>query len=204
LNYLKPFRGCIINTLRVCLISAVGRSVRSVIKLEAANAYFQAKYCCGMGRDIADEIVELIESEGVVGLATFRHYPREKMVYGRFGRCGFAIDVVRREDGFVKTYSVLVEAEAKIGGVPVKDFSNLPGRVVYTLSVETGEGRRLERKEESYVNAADLFSRVERVRQAFYRVYNRLKEMERGGVSKVGEEVFHAVGLVSDELHLGV
>jgi hypothetical protein len=104
----------------------------------------------------------------------------------------------------VKTYSVLVEAEAKVGGVPVKDFSNLPGRVVYTLSVETGEGRRLERKEESYVNAADLFSRVERVRQAFYRVYNRLKEMERGGVSKVGEEVFHAVGLVSDELHLGV
>jgi len=158
----------------------------------------------GMGSDIADEIVQLIESDGVVGLATFRHYPREKMVYGRFGRCGFAIDVVRREDGFVKTYSVLVEAEADVKGAVVKDFTNLPGRIVYTLSVETADGRKLERKEGSYFNAADLFSKVEKVRQSFYRVYHRLKEMERGGVSKVGEEVFHAVGLVSDELHLGV
>jgi len=31
-----------------------------------------------------------------------------------------------------------------------------------------------------------------------------LKEKEKEAVTRIGEEIFHAVGLTADELHLGV
>ncbi|MEM4343894.1 MAG: hypothetical protein QXT91_06105, partial [Candidatus Caldarchaeum sp.] len=64
--------------------------------------------------------------------------------------------------------------------------------------------KKLKLKTETYRNAAELFERVERVRQVFYRVYNSLKQKHREELARVGEEVFHAVGLTADELHLGV
>lgn len=157
-----------------------------------------------MKDEITDEIVSLITSDNVVGLATHRHYPREKIIYTRFGRCGFAIDIVKMVDGTRKTYSVLVEATAEQTSDVVQDFLNLPGKVVYTLSLQTGSGKILTTKTATYTNGEDLFSRVEKVRRAFYMVYNKLKEREKPGISRVSEEVFHAVGLTADELHLGV
>jgi len=154
-----------------------------------------------MKDEITDEIIGLIESENVVGLATHRHYPREKMIYSRFGRCGFAIDVVRMEDGVRKTYSVLVEAEASDS---VKDIQSLPGKISYYLVVSWEGNVSRSVKTGNYRDAADLFSRVEKVRQAFYKVYRRLKEERREEIARIGEEVFHAVGLTADELHLGV
>ncbi|MEM4280684.1 MAG: hypothetical protein QW470_01570 [Candidatus Caldarchaeum sp.] len=153
---------------------------------------------------ITDEIIRLIESEGVVGLATHRHYPREKIIYTRFGRCGFAIDVVKIENGLRRTYSVLVEAEAQAPGDFVEDFLSLPGRVRYILSVGESGGKTLKVKNDTYRDASDLFESVERVRRVFYRVYHGLKQKHREEVARIGEEVFHAVGLTADELHLGV
>lgn len=153
---------------------------------------------------ITNEIISLIESPDVVGLATHRHYPREKIIYTRFGRCGFAIDVVKFEKGRRRTYSVLVEAEVQAAGDRVEDFLKLPGKIRYVLSVGENGGRTLQVRNDSYKDASDLFSRVEMVRQAFYRVYHGLKQKHREEVTKVGEEIFHAVGLTSDELHLGV
>jgi len=154
--------------------------------------------------EITKEIVELIMSDDVVGLATHRHYPRERMIYSRFGRCGFAIDVVKMVRGVRTIHSVLVEAEASVSSDFVQDFLSSPGKVVYTLSVQTASGKTLKRKTAEYRDAEDLFNRVEKVRRAFYTVYNKLKEKEKAPVTKVGEELFHAVGLTADELHLGV
>ncbi|MEM2872412.1 MAG: hypothetical protein QXX19_00010 [Candidatus Caldarchaeum sp.] len=154
--------------------------------------------------EIVDEIVKLVESEGVVGLATHRHYPREKIIYNRFGRCGFAIDVVKVENGRRRSYSVLVEAEAEAVEGVFQSFLSLPGRIRYFISIQEDGAKKLKLKTETYRNAAELFERVERVRQVFYRVYNSLKQKHREELARVGEEVFHAVGLTADELHLGV
>lgn len=62
----------------------------------------------------------------------------------------------------------------------------------------------MKRREAAYRDGEDLFSRVERVRRSFYSVYSRLKEKEKEAVTRIGEEIFHAVGLTADELHLGV
>ncbi|MCS7129400.1 MAG: hypothetical protein NZ919_02005 [Candidatus Caldarchaeum sp.] len=153
---------------------------------------------------VVDEIIGLVESEGVVGLATHRHYPREKIIYNRFGRCGFAIDVVKIEKGQRKNYSVLVEVEAEAEEGVYQSFLDLPGRIRYFLSVQDNLAKKITMRTETYRNASDLFEKVEKVRQAFYRVYNSLKQKQREEVAKVGEEVFHAVGLTADELHLGV
>ncbi|MEM1945972.1 MAG: hypothetical protein QW614_03620 [Candidatus Caldarchaeum sp.] len=157
-----------------------------------------------MGDLITEEIISLIESHDVVGLATHRHYPRERIIYSRFGRCGFAIDVVKMEKGSRRTYSVLVEAEAEAAGDHVEDFLRFPGKIRYFLSVDERGGKTIKVKNDTYKDASDLFSRVERVRQVFYRVYHSLKQKHREEITKVGEEIFHAVGLTADELHLGV
>ncbi len=157
-----------------------------------------------MADGIAEEIIGLITSENVVGLATHRHYPREKMIYSRFGRCGFAIDVVKFENGVRRTYSILVEAEADVKNEVVQDFLTLPGKIRYILSTSKDGGKTLKTKIDVYSDAAELFRRVEEVRQIFYRVYHSLKQRYKEEVAKIGEEVFHAVGLTSDELHLGV
>ncbi|MCS7158791.1 MAG: hypothetical protein N0A16_13855 [Blastocatellia bacterium] len=157
-----------------------------------------------MTDEITSEIVGLISSENVVGLATHRHYPRERIIYSRFGRCGFAIDVVKLVAGSRVLYSILVEAEAENKSEVVQDFFMLPGKVVYTLSEQTPSGRTIKRKTATYQNGEELFSRVEEVRRAFYSVYSKLKEQEKTSVAKIGEELFHSVGLTADELHLGV
>lgn len=157
-----------------------------------------------MSDEIIDEIIGLITSENVVGLATHRHYPRERIIYSRFGRCGFAIDVVKNVDGVRKTFSVLVEAYVDTASDKVEDFYKLPGKILYILSSPSDGGRVLKRREAAYRDGEDLFSRVERVRRSFYSVYSRLKEKEKEAVTRIGEEIFHAVGLTADELHLGV
>lgn len=157
-----------------------------------------------MKDEVTDEIISLITAENVVGLATHRHYPRERIIYSRFGRCGFAIDVVKMVDGVRKTFSVLVEAYVDTSSDKVEDFFKLPGKILYTLSSPSDGGRVLKRREAAYRDGEDLFSRVERVRRSFYSVYSRLKEKEKEAVTRIGEEIFHAVGLTADELHLGV
>ncbi|MDW8360676.1 MAG: hypothetical protein RMK31_08880, partial [Candidatus Caldarchaeum sp.] len=137
---------------------------------------------------VVDEIIGLVESEGVVGLATHRHYPREKIIYNRFGRCGFAIDVVKIEKGQRKNYSVLVEVEAEAKEGVYQSFLDLPGRIKYFLSVQDDRVKKITLRTETYRNASDLFEKVEKVRQAFYRVYNSLKQKQREEVAKVGEE----------------
>ncbi len=152
---------------------------------------------------LAEEVVALIESPDVVGLATHRHYPHERMIYSRFGKCGFSIDVVRLENGRRRLLSLLVEAEAdKTGGI-IRDFNTLPGKVTLTLaSFEDGVEHTV--KTGRYSSGNEFFSAVEAVRQAFYRKYTALKLKTPSMAAKVGEEIFHEVGLTADELHLGV
>jgi len=155
---------------------------------------------------LTSEVVSLIESGDVVGLATYRHYPHERMVYARFGRCGFSIDVARMERGVRQLYSLLVEARAAAGGKRVKSFADMPGEVTYTLAKISPEGVEHTVKTASYKNSDELFKAVESVRQAFYRKYRELKAVEEKEFqpTRIGEEVFHQVGLSGDELHLGV
>ncbi|MDJ0269522.1 MAG: hypothetical protein NXY59_03045 [Aigarchaeota archaeon] len=155
---------------------------------------------------LTSEVVSLIESRDVVGLATHRHYPHERMIYSRFGRCGFAIDVVRMEGGVRKLYSILVEARADAGSGLVRSFAELPGEVTYTIARISPEGVESSVKTARYRNAEELFQAVETVRQAFYRKYRELKAAEEKAAepTRIGEEVFHQAGLSWDELNLGV
>ena len=156
---------------------------------------------------LAREVAEFIEEENVVGLATHRHYPHERMVYTRFGRCGFAIDVVKQEEGKRKMYSILVEASAEKGKDPkVRSFNNLPGEALMTIAKIEEDGIKHETKKGRYGNAEEFFKAVEHVRQAFYRKYKQLKAVEERKEieTRIGEEIFHQVGLTGNELHLGV
>ncbi|GBC70146.1 hypothetical protein HRbin01_01854 [archaeon HR01] len=156
-----------------------------------------------MVESLAQMVVELIESPDVVGLATHRHYPHERMIYSRFGRCGFSIDVVKMEGGVRRMYSVLVEAEAIRPQGPVKDFTRLPGRVTLIMA-RSGNGFTHTVSTAEYRSGDEFFSAVESVRQAFYRKYTSLRLKAPAAVESVGEEIFHQVGLTADELHLGV
>ena len=156
---------------------------------------------------LAEEIAGFIESDNVVGLATHRHYPHERMIYSRFGRCGFAVDVVKQEGGKRVMYSILVEAFAiKRGGERVRSFTDLPGEVVMTMARIREDGIEHETKRGRYDSVDEFFKAVEYVRQAFYRKYKQLKatEEKKEIEAKIGEEIFHQVGLTGDELHLGV
>ena len=156
-----------------------------------------------MARELAEEVVALIESPDVVGLATHRHYPHERMIYSRFGKCGFSIDVVRLENGRRMLLSLLVEAEADRPSGPIMDFNMLPGKVTLTLA-RFGDGVEHTVKTGRYSDGREFFAAVEAVRQAFYRKYTALKLKTPSMAAEVGEEVFHEVGLTADELHLGV
>ena len=152
---------------------------------------------------IAREIIKLISRPSVVGLATHRHLPHERAIYLRHGRCGFAIDVLLREDGSEKLYSILVEAAAKPMKRRIRSFMKLGGTVTYQLSERTEDGVRIKRRRASYRSGDQLFKEVEAVRAAFYKKYRELKAAERVEPIRVEEEIFHAVG-ISDDLLLGV
>ncbi len=158
----------------------------------------------GVGK-LAEEIASFIESSDVVGLATHRHYPHERMIYNRVGVCGFCVDVVKLENGSRRLYTIYVEARAKVGGV-VDSFMNLPGEATLTIAKSTPKGVEVTVRQGGYSNGTEFFNAVEVVRQAFYRKYRELKAAEVKEITpaKVGEEIFHQVGLTDDELSLGV
>lgn len=155
---------------------------------------------------VTREIIELIRRPGVVGLATHRHVPHERAIYLRHGRCGFAIDVLVEEGGARKLYSVLVEAEARIGeGGETGSIMELGGTIRYQLSEKTEKGFRIRKREElSYGSGEELFHQVELVRSAFYEKYRALKMREGVEPARIEEEVFHQVGIEPDEMLLGV
>ena len=159
----------------------------------------------GVGR-LAEEIAGFIESGDVVGLATHRHYPHERMIYSRVGVCGFCVDVVKLENGVRRLYTIYVEARAKVDGGVVDSFMKLPGEAVLTVAKRTPSGVEVRVERGGYGDGEEFFRAVEVVRQAFYRKYRELKAAEARAVEpgRVGEEIFHQVGLTDDELSLGV
>ena len=158
----------------------------------------------GVGR-LAEEIAGFIESGDVVGLATHRHYPHERMIYSRVGVCGFCVDVVKLEDGVRRLYTIYVEARARVEDGRVGSFMKQPGEALLTVAKATPEGVEVRVERGEYVDGEEFFRAVEVVRQAFYRKYRELKaaEARAAEAGKVGEEVFHQVGLTDDELSLG-
>ncbi|MEM1944606.1 MAG: hypothetical protein QXX57_02555, partial [Nitrososphaerota archaeon] len=122
---------------------------------------------------LAAEVISHIDSPDVVGLATHRHYPHERMIYSRFGKCGFSIDIVRIENGRRRMSSILVEAEAQKPAGTVRDFMSLPGKATLILA-SIGDGVEHSVKTETYSSGEEFFGAVESVRQAFYRKYTTL------------------------------
>ena len=156
--------------------------------------------------ELAEWVARFVEADDVVGLATHRHYPHERMIYSRVGVCGFCIDVVKLENSNRILYTIYVEARAKAGRV-VDSFMNLPGEAALTIAKITPNGVEVDVKRGEYHDGGELFKAVEVVRQAFYRKYRELKSSEAREViepTKVSEEIFHQVGLTDDELSLGV
>lgn len=155
--------------------------------------------------ELAEWVAGFVESGDVVGLATHRHYPHERLIYSRVGVCGFCIDVVKLENGSRRLYTIYVEARARVGG-RVGSFMSLPGEASLTIAKQTPEGVEVSVRRGEYSNGQELFDAVEAVRRAFYRRYRELKAAEAREIepAKVGEEVFHQVGLTDDELSLGV
>jgi len=156
--------------------------------------------------ELAGWVAGFVESSDVVGLATHRHYPHERMIYNRVGVCGFCVDVIKLEQGARVLYTVYVEAKARVEGDRVGDFMKLPGDAVLVLAKKTERGVELNVRRGSYDDGEELFRAVDVVRQAFYRRYHELKTREEKTLepAKIGEEIFHQVGLTGDELSLGV
>jgi len=153
---------------------------------------------------ITKEIVGLLSKPEVIGLATHRHLQHERAIYLKHGRCGFAIDVLVREGGERKLYSILVEAEVKRTKRKFKSFMELGGTVSYQLSEKIGDTFKIKRRKLTYRNGEELFHQVDLVRSAFYEKYRQLKAAEGIEPSRIEEEIFHAVGISPDEMLLGV
>ncbi|MCD6536975.1 MAG: hypothetical protein J7K49_08140 [Thaumarchaeota archaeon] len=153
---------------------------------------------------ITKEIVSLLSKPEVIGLATHRHLQHERAIYLKHGRCGFAIDVLVREGGERKLYSILVEAEVKRTKRKFKSFMELGGTVSYQLSEKIGDTFKIKRRKLTYRNGEELFHQVDLVRSAFYEKYRQLKAAEGIEPSRIEEEIFHAVGISPDEMLLGV
>lgn len=154
---------------------------------------------------IVKEIVSRLNDPSVVGLATHRHYPQERIIYEHFGRCGFSVDIMlagRAARG--RTY-ILVEAVAD-RSYRQGSYDNSPGRITCLVVEETGEKRRQLVKKGNYSNKKELFEAVEKIRRSFYNKYNRLREISgrKKDVPKVSEEVFHEVGISASDIYLGV
>ena len=153
---------------------------------------------------VTKEIIALLSKPEVIGLATHRHLQHERAIYLKHGKCGFAIDVLLREGGEKKLYSILVEAEVKRTRRKFKSFMELSGTVSYQLSEKTGDSFKIKKRKLAYRNGDELFHQVDLVRSAFYEKYRQLKAAEGIEPSRIEEEIFHAVGISSDEMLLGV
>ncbi|RLG08420.1 MAG: hypothetical protein DRN65_01560 [Thaumarchaeota archaeon] len=153
---------------------------------------------------ITKEIIDLLLKPEVIGLATHRHLQHERAIYLKHGRCGFAIDVLVREGGERKLYSILVEAEVKRTKRKFKSFMELGGTVRYQLSQKIGDTFKIKRRKLTYRNGEELFHQVDLVRSAFYEKYRQLKAAEGIEPSRIDEEIFHAAGISPDEMLLGV
>ncbi|MCS7142978.1 MAG: hypothetical protein NZ920_04185 [Aigarchaeota archaeon] len=153
---------------------------------------------------ILEQILSLIEAPNVVGISTLRHYPMERKIYSRFGRCGFAIEVVVSSEGSKKVYSILVEARARSSGVDRdRSYDPEPGQLECLIAEFTNGRVTYKTYRGEYSNSNELFSYVERVRSAFYSKYRRLRSLRTGEDRLVSEEVFHAVGIDASDVLLG-
>lgn len=154
---------------------------------------------------ITSEIVRMLNDPSLRGLATLRHYPMEKRIYARFGRCGFALDLAFDAGRETKLVSVLVEAVAKASGRGTMAGYMKSGGTVTAYFVEVvGNARRQRTMRSTYKDAEELFSQVERVRAEFYRRYEEIKSRTPGAVGRVEAEVFHSIGITEPDLFLGV
>lgn len=150
-------------------------------------------------------ILGLINDPSLSGLATLRHYPMERQIYNRFGKCGFAVDLTLGRGPGRRHLSVLVEAEARGAARGRKrSYSSLPGRVTAVIADIGGGGITYKVMRGSYKDASELFEYVEKIRSVFYERYRVLKPEAARGIAKIGEEVFHAAGISDSELYLGV
>lgn len=119
----------------------------------------------GLSRLVKD-VISRIEDRRVIGLATYRHYAQELMIYEKFGRCGFAISIIVMDGGRRVTQDLLVEAEARSKKGP---FKSSGGTVSYMLLQEESGKKKLRVLKASYRSQAELFRWVNKVRDAFYR-----------------------------------
>ncbi len=159
----------------------------------------------GSGPRIVREVLKYLEAEELTGLATLRHYPMEKRIYARFGRCGFALDVQLGSGENVRHVSVLVEAIARGSGRGrKKGYDRTPGSITAVFAEATKDGISYRTMRAQYRDMAELFSYVEEVRAAFYKRYNELRVRGAEGMGRVEAEVFHSVGIREPDLFLGV
>jgi hypothetical protein len=160
----------------------------------------------GSGSRIVREVLRYLEDRELTGLATLRHYPMEKRIYARFGRCGFALDIQLGSGENVRHVSVLVEAVARGSGRGRKKrgYDRTPGNVTAVFAEVTKDGISYRTMRAQYKDMAELFSYVEEVRAAFYKRYNELKLRSAEGMGKVEAEFFHSVGIKEPDLFLGV
>jgi hypothetical protein len=148
---------------------------------------------------ITNEIVKLLQDPNLVGLATLRHYPMERRIYQKFGVCGFSLALSFGDQVPARSVYLLVEARARSSGRSgVPGYDKAGGSVTCIIAEERGGRLRYRRMRGFYDSMEELFRGVERVRSVFYERYRLLKPGFRP------EEVFHAAGVPSDELHLGV
>ncbi|MCS7118210.1 MAG: hypothetical protein NZ957_05450 [Thaumarchaeota archaeon] len=154
---------------------------------------------------ITSEIVRLLNDPSLRGLATLRHYPMEKRIYARFGRCGFALDLQFDSEGGTRHVSILVEAVAKGSGRGGKrGYLHSQGTATAYFVELVGNSRRTRVMRSTYRNLDDLFSQVEKVRAEFYRRYEEVRARVPEAVGRVEAEVFHSIGVREPDLFLGV
>ncbi|MCS7094502.1 MAG: hypothetical protein NZ988_01655 [Thaumarchaeota archaeon] len=154
---------------------------------------------------ITSEVVRLLNDPALKGLATLRHYPMEKRIYARFGRCGFALDLLFDSGRETRHVSILVEAVASGSGRRGKrGFLKSQGTVTAHFVELVGNTRRYRTIRSAYRDADELFSQVEKVRAEFYRRYEEIRARVPEAVGRVEAEVFHSIGVREPDLFLGV
>jgi len=154
---------------------------------------------------VVEEVLKLLSDPSLKGLATLRHYPMERQIYARFGRCGFAIDLLVEKDHERKHMSVLVEAVASSSAkTRRKSYEKAGGTITCFIAEIMKDGIKYRTIKSRYSNAKELFGYVERVRTAFYERYRGLKPGVLPGKEAVPGEIFHVAGIPDTELFLGV
>ncbi len=154
---------------------------------------------------VLDKVLKLLNDPSLKGLATLRHYPMERQIYARFGRCGFAIDLIFEKGREKKHISILVEAMAYASSKGIKtSYEKSRGIITCIIAEISRKGIRYKVIKSKYNNAKELFTYVERVRASFYERYRSLKQGIPPGKEAVPGEIFHIAGIPDTELFLGV